>query len=448
MKKIISILLSTAMIICVLAGCGTKSQAPKALQAAAAVLPEEAYEGSPIQFIEGDDYSEWWNTKRAQLEAVRDVQPELDGFYESLMKELLSAEKNTVCSPLNIYMALAMVAETAKGETQSQILDLLGASDIGKLRDYANKLWRSSYYEIPTYTCQLANSLWLGEDINYNEAVLKTLAEDYYADSFAGQLSSDEMNKAFREWLDEHTGGLLKEYTEEAGIRNDENVPDSRSVMELVSAIYMKGMWINPFFADQTDKQTFHGASGDTECDMMHQNGIDSYFWGDHFSGVTQSIDNGGRMYFFLPDEDADLSDIINDPQVMEVIRNGLYDGYENTKYIIVNKSIPKFSVSSKHDLIDSLEALGIVDAFDSELADFSPLVSDMPVWISKADHAAMVEIDEEGVAGAAYTDFGYAGAGMPPDETVDFVLDRPFMFAVTGSDGSILFAGTVCDLD
>ena len=66
---------------------------------------------------------------------------------------------------------------------------------------------------------------------------------------------------------------------------------------------------------------------------------------------------------------------------------------------------------------------------------------------MSKAEHAANLSIDEEGVTGAAYTDIGLCGAGMPPEEVVDFVLDRPFLFLVTSRDGSILFAGSVCDI-
>ena len=30
------------------------------------------------------------------------------------------------------------------------------------------------------------------------------------------------------------------------------------------------------------------------------------------------------------------------------------------------------------------------------------------------------------------------------PDDEIDFVLDRPFLFLVTGQDGSILFSGVV----
>ena len=54
------------------------------------------------------------------------------------------------------------------------------------------------------------------------------------------------------------------------------------------------------------------------------------------------------------------------------------------------------------------------------------------------------MKIDEEGVQAAAYTVITGAGSAMPPDEEVDFVLDRPFAFVVTLSDKLPLFAGVV----
>ena len=59
--------------------------------------------------------------------------------------------------------------------------------------------------------------------------------------------------------------------------------------------------------------------------------------------------------------------------------------------------------------------------------------------------HAARTAIDEEGVTAAAYTliSIEATSAAVPEDE-IDFVLDRPFLFAVTGSDGLPLFTGIV----
>ena len=67
---------------------------------------------------------------------------------------------------------------------------------------------------------------------------------------------------------------------------------------------------------------------------------------------------------------------------------------------------------------------------------------------LSKAEHAAMIEIDEHGVTGAAYTELALTEGAAQPDETIDFVVDRPFMFIVTGKDGSMLFAGIVKNID
>ncbi len=56
------------------------------------------------------------------------------------------------------------------------------------------------------------------------------------------------------------------------------------------------------------------------------------------------------------------------------------------------------------------------------------------------------VTTDEEGVEAAAYTVFSLSATPVRrkcPEE-LDFVLDRPFLFAITGQDGLPLFVGVV----
>jgi len=43
-----------------------------------------------------------------------------------------------------------------------------------------------------------------------------------------------------------------------------------------------------------------------------------------------------------------------------------------------------------------------------------------------------------------AYTVIYACGACMPPAQNVDFVLDRPFIFAIMGQDDIPLFIGIV----
>ena len=87
-----------------------------------------------------------------------------------------------------------------------------------------------------------------------------------------------------------------------------------------------------------------------------------------------------------------------------------------------------------------------MTDVFDESVADFSPGI-DAPegsIALSRAEHAARAAIDEEGVTAAAYTAMMAAGEAMPPDEEIDFTLDRPFVFTITSQDGLPLFLGVV----
>ena len=54
--------------------------------------------------------------------------------------------------------------------------------------------------------------------------------------------------------------------------------------------------------------------------------------------------------------------------------------------------------------------------------------------------------IAEEGIEGSAYT-FGEVNYGSAEQEDIlDFILDRPFIFVVTSSDGFPVFSGVVND--
>ena len=88
-----------------------------------------------------------------------------------------------------------------------------------------------------------------------------------------------------------------------------------------------------------------------------------------------------------------------------------------------------------------------MTDAFGSS-ADFSPLTDVPNVFVSEAKQAARVVIDEKGCTGAAYTLIVATYNECPGEkETIDFILDRQFVFAVTSDNGIPLFVGAVNDL-
>ena len=454
MKRIAALILTFAFNLS-LAGCANMSSwfgdGSSDLDAAAitsAVYPQMAPYPDEQSYVKSDGtvkdayydaYDAWWEDIRAQRDQPQGYADGLEGFFAESIKQFLSdsQDQNKVYSPLNVYMALGMLAEVTDGESRSQVLTLLGINNIEALRAQAKAVWNANYLNDGATTSILASSLWLNEDINCTKSTLDSLAENYYASSYQGTMGSENFNKALQSWLNEQTGGLLKEQA--SGIEMDD-----KTIMALATTINFHAKWHNEFSKSRTEKGTFYTAAGDLNCDFMHQGGTRTYYWGEQFSAVSQSLENSGQMWFILPDEGVSVDDLLQDEQAMNFIVTNKYE-WEDSKFLIVNLAVPKFDVASDLDLISGLKALGVTDVFDSQTSDFSPMTEDTDeIYLSQAEHAARVMIDEEGCTAVAYTAMMAAGSAMPPDEEIDFTLDRPFIFVITGTDGLPLFVGVV----
>ena len=148
----------------------------------------------------GDAYDLWWDSVRVQRKQAEGQTDGMTDYYAETMAQFLVGEagENRVYSPLNVYLALAMLAETAEGNSRAQILDLLGVSDLTALREKCSALWNGVYVNDGAVTSLLANSLWLS-DSDYWQCDMDTvnaLAEHYYASTFEGEMGSEEYNHA------------------------------------------------------------------------------------------------------------------------------------------------------------------------------------------------------------------------------------------------------------
>lgn len=383
-------------------------------------------------------YDAWWTDRMAQLDQPEGYADGLEGFFTASIRQFLSGAEgeNRVYSPLNVYMALAMLAELTDGNSRQQILDLLGSGSIEDLREQASALWNANYIQDGVNFSVLASSLWLNENVSFVQETMETLAETYYASSYQGTMGSAEFNQALQDWLNEQTGGLLEEQAGQIEMSAD-------TILALAATIYLRAAWGDEFSKEATQPDVFHAPGGDVTCDFMHQSGTRTYYWGGKFSAVAQDMQNIGSMWFLLPDEGVSVEELLSDEEAMEfLLSNG---EWENRTYLTVNLSVPKFDVTSSIELTEGLKALGVTDVFDGSVSDFSPMTEDADeIFVSQVQHDARVVIDEEGCTAAAYTVVMVAGSSMPPGEEIDFTLDRPFLFAITGADGLPLFVGVV----
>ena len=389
-----------------------------------------------------------WSESRSTLIPAPGYSDGLEGFFKKTVGEFLADPEgeNRVYSPLSLYMALAMAAETADGESREQILSLIGQEDIESLRAQAKNIWLANYANDGATTSIMANSLWFDNGFSYVEDTVGTIAENYYASVFTGEMGSDSMDQAIHAWLNEQTGGLLEEQ-----VQNLETDPSM--LMALFSTVYYRAKWKAVFDPTNNEMLPFHTPSGDTEEEFMYLRTRGNYYWSENFSAVTLQLENSGAMWLVLPDEGVSTDDLLADDKLYELVYSGkMYiseEDWPDQKNVKINLRMPKFDVVSDFGLTEGLKKLGVTDIFTAGKADLTPLVGEdsrnSPAY-SAAKQAARVTVDEEGVTAAAYTAMLFATSAMPPKDEVDFTLDRPFIFALSHADGLTLFTGVVSE--
>lgn len=387
--------------------------------------------------VDEEAYKAWRDDRRAQEPLTDTYKEGIREFTEETLKQYLSDTegKNLVYSPLNVYMALAMLAEVTDGESREQILKALHVTSIEHLREKVTDLWNANYCEDGTVSSLLAGSVWLSDSIKYKEETLNTLAETYYASSYSGTMGSEEYNKLLQAWLNEQTGGLLEKQISSVEM-------DPQTVLALATTVYYRAKWGDKFSKDLTKQDVFHTKAEDIRCDFMHDSSSGNYYWGENFAAVIRDLEQSGDMMFFLPDEGVSPEELLQDEEVLNFIFD--LNARSNVKHVIINQAVPKFDVTSEIDLVDGLKDMGITDVFSFDTSDFTPLTEDTAVAVSSAEHVARVMIDEDGCVATAYTVMLAYGAARPPKDEVDFILNRPFLFVLNGQDGQPLFIGIV----
>lgn len=415
---------------------------PQLLPASASELVSPAVY-TPMAFPDFDDredieaniaaaerYQAWEDARQAVLEQAHES---LRPFWADSFRQFLTPEENTVWSPINTYISLAMLAQTASGSTRQEILDALGASSIETLRSEVKILWETVDLDREDSKRHLANSLWLDQDLRYRLKNLKVLGTDYYASVHRTEL--EDSAAELQAWINSQTGGLLAEIP-------PHSTPDdslAQQVLTLASTVFVMDSWEEPFKPGANTEGVFHTPDADVRCTFM--NGTKKrtrYHRGSDFTTVGLSTNRGCVLWLVLPDEDS---------SVAAVLEQGEYlDGVLSKADTVPRKcivSMPKFDVTSSLDLSSGLRSLGVREVFSPLGGDFSEtLTLSSPIYADKVTQSARITVDETGLQAASATDMLIITKGEEP-EPITFTLDRPFLFVLTCQDIP-LFAGTV----
>jgi serpin B len=111
--------------------------------------------------------------------------------------------------------------------------------------------------------------------------------------------------------------------------------------------------------------------------------------------------------------------------------------------------SLPRFDAAFQVDLRDALGSLGMPAAFAPDHADFSAMAEPGVdrLCLAAVAHAAIITVDETGTDAVSATAVMAEPGSAAGDQPIQFVVDRPFLFALRDNPtGAVLLAGRIGD--
>ena len=376
-----------------------------------------------------------------------DVLPDMDSgaaaaadFGVRLFQASVEEGKNTLISPLSVLYALAMTANGADGNTLAQMEQVLGmeTEELNSfMRAYLDLLPESKVYKL-----SLANSIWFKDDPRFQveQSFLQTNADYYGADAYKAAFDEATRND-INNWVKEHTDGMIPEILDE--------IPED-AVMYLVNALAFDAEWQEIYEAHQVWEGEFCLEDGTPRTvDLMHSE-ENRYLEDELATGFIKYYKD--RRYAFvamLPNEGVTVSQYV-DSLTGEHLRELL----NNRQDLTVFASIPKFETEYDIEMSEVLQEMGMTDAFDYRVADFSKLgtynVDGMNICINRVLHKTFISVSEQGTrAGAATAVEMVAEGAMEIVEFKEVVLDRPFVYMLIDCETNLpFFIGTMMNVN
>lgn len=356
--------------------------------------------------------------------------------------------KNIFYSPYSITSALSMAYAGARGNTAQEMADAIGFAlpadeqhlGFKGLQEQLNALGQRGKAEL-----NVANALFGAK--KHEKLLLPDyikILRDYYASDLYSLDFGDAKGTAkyINTWVEKKTNDRIKDLVTEDHIRN------SNDGLVLVNAIFFKGKWLKQFNPDLTKRDNFYTSSKKRSADVAKPVDMMSIKGNFNYAEVS------GNKILEMPYEDKDISMVFVLPEEINDMRKSM-----NAKMLSqwqnklgereVQVFIPRFKFElTLEGLTDRLKEMGMQDAFNANLADFSGIRredSGAGLYILDVIHKAFVEVKEEGTEAAAATAVVMAtkSAAIPEEPPVVFRADRPFIYLIMHKPtNTILFIG------
>lgn len=357
-------------------------------------------------------------------------------FIVNAYKQSLKSDENLIISPYSISEAMAMTAVGASGTTQTQILETLETNLLAGEK-WAEK--RQSLTQTEGLELQIANKLWLDAQEKFNPEFLNSTQTFFGAkpEKLDFKTKPEPARIKINSWVENITNKKIKDLLPEGSIN-----PSTTAV--LTNAIYMYAQWDKPFKKHKTSSGKFFTKKDKPQpADFMQQ--TEHYPHKNFPLTKVLHIPYRAKGFYFvvaLPQTGVPLVDL-EEKLSSEMVKKWT----SLVRHETVALSLPKFKIESSFELSTALKNMGIKNAFDPSLANFSKMYIEKKgqkkyFHISKVFHKAFIEIDEVGTEAAAAT-ATVMKMGAGPSTPIKFNVNRPFLYLVYHKPSdTILFMG------
>jgi serpin B len=363
-----------------------------------------------------------------------------------------TTDGNLLVSPYSVSLALAMVYLGAEGETATQMADTLGftldPSDLAAaFRDLSSDLEERGTADededrgVAARGLAIANSLWGEASYPFSQGYMVSLDDSFGAElnlvDFAD--APDDARVEINDWVADHTNDRIEDIVPEGAI-----TADTRLV--LANAIWFAGAWRSTFEPDNTEDGAFTLLDGETvEVPFMRQTEGYLYAEGDGFQAIELPYEGSGIAFTVVLPDKGEFEAVEE-----SLDRDALDEIIGEMAETQVRLQMPRFTFDYDANLGETLQALGMTDAFDGSRADFSGMVeggAESPLVIGGVLHKAFIDLNEYGTEAAAATVVLMEATSAQEAEPIDLAIDRPFIFVIRDTEsGSLLFVGRVLD--
>lgn len=267
---------------------------------------------------------------------------------------------------------------------------------------------------------------------------------------YNAEIKYDSFNNAnnINKWIENKTLGIIK------NMLQDSMLQDKLTKMLLINALAIDMEWEDAFECSDTHGENFKLNTGENmlATTLNKETKSDSFSYYKQKEIIALSIDlkkyDNTQLEFIAIMSNGDLSNYIESftNEELNNIINKMKPASKEKNGIKI--SIPKFSFDYDLKLKDDLIKLGVTDAFDRELANFSNMTNRIiGLYVKDALHKANVDFSETGIKAAAVTvvvmaeKFAISDINKPRE----IKIDKPFIYFIKDKNADeIWFTGTV----